>query len=325
MSNKEPDLEKQLSYYLWPEKYRPKTLEDIILPKHYKKAFKKIIKDNEIPNIILHSTSPGTSKTTLSKVFCYDLKANYRYINMSEKGGIDTLRNDISKFASMKSLNGKPKIVILDEFQAPNASINLQNGMKAAIEEFKNSCRFIFTTNIINSIIEPIQSRCEVYDFNFKEKSIQDEIKPQMIERLCGILTIEEVEFKVETVEKLVETFFPDMRRMITICQKYSKTSGCINEEIFKFDNVSEEFYDFILSKNYRKAREYLIQKNYNYSELYRELFDNLIPKVENTSKRGQIIITIAEYMYRHSIVIDPEINAAACLLEIITILNEKD
>jgi len=319
------DIKKQLSYYIWAEKYRPISFDDVILPKEYKKFFKNILKDKEIPNMIFHSVAPGVCKTSLSKVICNDLEANFRYINMSEKGGIDTLRNDINKFASMKSLDGKPKIVILDEFQSPNATINLQNGLKAAIEEFKNSCRFIITSNFINSIIEPIKSRCMLFDFNFNEVTAQKEMKPLIEQRLSEILTFENVIYKDETLNKLVEEYFPDIRKMISICQQYSKLNGCIDNEIFKFDVVSEEFYDYILNLKFGQARKYLIDRNYNYSELFRELYDNLIPKIKSGLKQARTILIIAEYMHRHSNVIDAEINAAALIYEIISILSEKE
>ncbi len=317
------DITKQLSYYIWAEKYRPISLDDVILPKEHKKFFKNVLKDKEIPNMIFHSVAPGVCKTSLSKVICNDLEANYRYINMSEKGGIDTLRNDINKFAAMKSLDGKPKIVILDEFQAPNATINLQNGLKAAIEEFKNSCRFILTTNFINSIIEPIKSRCMLFDFNFSEVKVQNEMKPLVADRISEILTFENIVFQEQTINKLVEEYFPDIRKMISICQQYSKMKGYIDNEIFKFDKVEEEFYDYVLNFKFGKARKYLIDRNYNYSELYRELYYNLVPRVD-PSKQGRLIVTIAEYEYRHASMIDAEINASALIFEIISILSEK-
>lgn len=312
--NMAPDLKKQLSHYLWVEKYRPTSIEDMILPKSYKDFFMKIIKDKEIPNLLLYSSTPGSGKTTLAKAICYDLDATYRYINISSQGGIDTLRNDIKKFASMKTLDGKPKIVICDE--SDGASPQFQAAMRATIEQFSTSCRFIFTCNFITKIIDPLKSRCQPFDFNMTENSIAQEIKPDIISRLSGILEFEEVEYKQETVNKIVETYFPDIRKMIYVCQKYAKMNNCIDENIFTFDNVDDEFYGFILEKKFRKAREYLIQKNYNYSELFRELFDNLIPRIESP-KQGQIILIIGEYMHRHATAIDPEINAACCLYEI--------
>jgi DNA polymerase III delta prime subunit len=316
------DIKKQLSNYLWVEKFRPTTLDssdndkiEIILPKTYKDFFRSLIKDGQIPNLILHSNSPGSGKTSIAKAICYDIDAVYKYINVSEKGGIDTLRNEITKFASMKAFNGKPKIVIMDEFDG--ASPNLQNGLRAAIEEFKNSCRFIFTCNFITKIIDPIKSRCMMFNFDLTEPKIKKELRPLLIDRICGILSFEEVEYSKPTVEKIVDTFFPDIRKMISLCQKYSKINKCIDENIFSYDNVDDEFYTFIFEKKLGKARKYLIGKNYNYSELYRELFDNLLPKIQ-ADKQGKILLIIAEYMHRHSTVIDQEINASACLFEII-------
>jgi len=314
-----PNMKKQLANYLWIEKYRPDTVNDILLPKKYKKFFKEILKDGEIPNILLYSTSPGVGKTTIAKALCYDLDVNYRYINISSEGGIDTLRNDIKKFASMKSLNGKPKVVICDEFDG--ASRGLQKGLRAAIEEFKNSCRFILTCNYRSQIIEPLRSRCQEVDFNMSAKEFKDEMKPQIIERLCGILEIEEVEYKRETIEKLVDVYFPDIRNMLKLCQQYSKMTKSIDENIFSFQQIDDEFYTYIKEKKFGKARKYLIEKNYNYTELFRNLYDNFVPML-NSTKQAPAILVIGEFMHRHTTSIDPEINAACCIIELIDLIG---
>jgi len=315
-----PDIKKQLSNYLWVEKYRPTTIIgdgfDIILPNSYKTYFSNLIKEGQIPNLILHSVSPGVGKTSLAKALCYDLGCDFRYINISANGGIDTLRNDIQKYASMKSLNGKPKIVIMDEAEGAGNSLNL--ALRAALEEFKNSCRFIFTCNNISKIIEPIKSRCAVFDFNMSDPNILKEVKPKVVDRLTSILEFEEISYKLETVETMVDTFFPDIRKMIGLCQKYSSMTKSIDENIFRCESIDEEFYSYVLEKKFGKARKYLIDKNYNYSELYRELFDNVVPRLD-TSKQGPAILVIGEFMYKHSTVIDPEINAACCLLELMS------
>lgn len=310
-----PDLKKKLANDLWVEKYRPDTIDDILLPKKYKRFFKKIIKGGEIPNLLLSSSSPGTGKTTLAKAICYDFGIKPKYINVSSRGGIATLREDIERYAATKSLERKIKVVIMDEFDG--ASISLQQGLRAALEEFKNSCRFIFTCNYQTKIIEPLKSRCQIFNFDLADRENVNEMVPQIVNRICGILQINEISFQKKTIEKLVDTYYPDIRKMLGLCQQYSNMAGSIDENIFNFNKIDEEFYIYILERKFGKARTYLIETNYNYSELYRELYDNLIPKIKNPQARAQVILAISEYMYRHAFAIDPEINAAACLLEI--------
>jgi len=252
--------------------------------------------------------------TTIAKALCYDLDVNYRYINISSEGGIDTLRNDIKKFAAMKSVNGKPKVVICDEFDG--ASNSLQKGLRAAIEEFRFSCRFILTCNYRSQIIEPLRSRLQEVSFDMSEKGIKEEMIPLITERLCGILEIEGVVFKKETIEKLVDVYFPDIRNMLKLCQMYSKMTKAIDDNIFMFQQIDEEFYTYIREKKFGKARSYLIEKSYNYSDLFRNLYDNFVPKLP-VEKQAPAILVIGEFMHQHATSIDPEINAACCLIEL--------
>lgn len=309
----------KLSNYLWVEKYRPSTIGDTLLPSSMKRFFTNLIKGGQIPNLLFYSTSPGVGKTSIAKAICSELDIRPLYINTSSEGGIDTLRSQIQKYASVKTLDGKNKVVILDEFDG--ASPNLQNGLRAAIEEFHKSCRFIFTANFITKIIEPLKSRCQVIDFNFTEGKTKAEMTPKITKRLQGILKHENIDFKQETVVKMVDTFYPDIRNMINLVQQYSSQNGVIDNEIFNFERIDEEFFTYILNKQLTKARKYLIERNYNHVELFRNMFDNFVPRLPK-EKQGQVILTIAEYMYRHSFVVDPEINTTAMLLEIIGALD---
>jgi len=309
---------KRLSYTLWVEKYRPETVGQILLPKSVKDFFLKLVEEKEIPNLLLYSSSPGVGKTTMAKALVNDIKSDYIYINMSLESGIDTLRSRIAKFATSYSMFGEneggKKICILDEFDGSTPA--LQAAMRGFMEEFQDSCRFILTCNYVTKIIEPLKSRCQQIDFNMMDIKSQEECKPLVAKRLLGILKNEKVECKPETVKKIVDTFYPDVRRMINLLQQYSKKSGMIDSGIFNVEKVDTEFYEMIMNKKLTDARKYVIERNYNHDEMYRNLFDNLVPLLAKP-KQAPCILVIAEYMYRNAFVVDKEINFTACLIEI--------
>jgi len=319
----EPNNEKRMNYTLWVEKYRPVRIKDIILPAELKKFFLELVKQDEVPNLLFYSSSPGVGKTTVGKALAKEIDTDFIYINTSVENGIDVLRDRIEKFATSMSFTGKKKIVFLDEFDG--ASFNLQQALRATIEEFHQNCRFIFAVNYITKIIEPLKSRCQVIDFNLKEKRFETEMKPQIAKRLCGILKNEKfkdkpIEFDVETIKKIVSTFYPDIRKMLNILQQYTKQNGIVDNTIFDHEKIDTELYQLILNKKLTSARKYIIERNYNYDELYRAMFDNLVPMLEK-NRQAQAILIIANYMDQSSHSIDKEITLTACILEIIGIL----
>lgn len=312
---------KKLSHYLYVEKFRPDTVSDMVLPKNIKSAFLQFIKDGQIPNIILQSATPGSGKTTLAKAVCNDLEADYIYINASSENGIDTLRTRITKFASAKSMTGASKIVILDEFDG--AGKNLQQGLRAAIEEFSHTCRFIFTCNYISQIIDPLKSRCQVFDMNHTESTSKTELVPQVVKRLTNIIKFEGIEVtEPDIVSRIVEKFFPDIRKCLQIVQQYSQVTKCLDEGIFKFESIDSEFFELIYKGKLKSIREYVKQKNYNFDELYSKLFNEFVPVIEDKTKVPNIIITLNQYQISNSTVVDKELNFTACVLELISLLN---
>jgi replication factor C small subunit len=323
MIEMEENKEKRLNFSIWVEKYRPTRIQDVILPTSFRKFFSEIIKEKEIPNLLFYSSSPGVGKTTVAKALAKEIGSDYIYINTSLENGIDVLRSRIEKFATSISFNGGKRIVILDEFDG--ASINLQQALRATIEEFHQTCRFIFTCNYITKIIEPLKSRCQMFNFNLTEKKIQDEMKPMIVKRLCGILKNENfkdkpIEYEVSTIEKIVDVFYPDIRRMLNLLQQYTKQNGMVDNLIFDYEKIDGELYQLILNKKLTAARKHIIERNYNYDELYRAMFDNLIPLLEK-NKQAQAILIIANYMDQSSRSIDKEITLTACILEIISLL----
>lgn len=309
---------KQIENSLWVEKYRPKTIKDVLLPKTTKSYFTKMSNSGDFQNMLLYSTGPGTGKTTVAKALCSQSNLDYIYINASNTG-IDILRTDIQKFAHVKSLKQGLKIVILDE--SDGMSPQFQSALRADIEKYYKTCRFIFTANYITKIIEPLKSRCQLVDFNITDNKNKKEMAPKIFNRLKEILKNEGVEYKDDnTLKKLILMYYPDIRKIINTLHQYANIYGYIDNNIFEYSKLDTEFYDMILNKNITSARKYLIESNYNYDELFRSLFNNFIPKLPK-GQQGQAILIIAEYMYRNSFVIDKEINITAMLLEIVDLL----
>ena len=303
--------------FLWVEKYRPRYIDDCILPQETKKIFLDFVANKEIPNLLLCGTS-GVGKTTVAKALCNELEADWILINGSEERNIDTLRVKIKQFASTVSLtvDGGPKIVILDEADYLNPQ-STQPALRGFIEEFSKNCRFIFTCNYKNRIIQPLHSRCSVIDF-----TIQATQKPQIatgiFQRILQILTDEKVEYNEKVVVEVVNKFFPDFRRMLNEIQKYS-ASGRIDSGILaNLDDESlNELLGFIKEKEFSKMRKWVALNIHNDPQnLYRKIYDSFFTKFENNSV-PQAIIILSDYTYKSAFVADQEVNMVACLTEL--------
>jgi len=303
--------------FLWVEKYRPKYIDDCILPQETKKIFLDFVNNKEIPNLLLCGTS-GVGKTTVAKSLCNELGADFIFINGSEERNIDTLRVKIKQFASTVSLtvDGGPKIVILDEADYLNPQ-STQPALRGFIEEFSKNCRFIFTCNYKNRIIQPLHSRCSVIDF-----TIQATQKPQIatgiFQRIRQILTDEKVEYNEKVVVEVVNKFFPDFRRMLNEIQKYS-ASGKIDSGILaNLDDESlKELLNFIKEKEFSKMRKWVALNIHNDPQtIYRKIYDSFFTKFEN-NRVPQAIIILSDYTYKSAFVADQEVNMVACLTEL--------
>jgi len=306
-----------MSDFIWVEKYRPQKIEDCILPENIKKTFSEFLNKGEIPNMLL-SGPPGIGKTTVAKALCKELGVDYYVINGSDEGRfLDTVRNNAKNFASTVSLTSesKHKVIIIDE--ADNTTSDVQLLLRASIEEFSNNCRFIFTCNYKNKIIEPLHSRCVVVEFGIQKKYKQA-IAVEFFNRLVNILEQEKVKFDKKVLAELVNKHFPDWRRVLNECQRYS-VAGIIDSGILAtFTDVSvNDLIKNLKAKNFSEVRKWCVDNLDNDTTvLFRRIYDSLYESLVPNSIPAAVLV-IAKYQYQTAFVADQEINLLACLTEI--------
>ena len=305
--------------FIWVEKYRPKTIDDCILPESTKKTFREFLVKGEIPNLLL-SGPPGIGKTTVAKALCAELGVDCYVINGSDEGRfLDTVRNQAKNFASTVSLmvtgETKHKVIIIDE--ADNTTHEVQLLLRANIESFYKNCRFIFTCNFKNRIIEPLQSRCAVIDFSLKGKD-KKEISEQFFNRLNQILETEKVIADKRVLAELIMKHLPDWRRVLNECQRHS-VGGKIDSSILAtFSPVNvEDLIKNLKDKKFPEVRKWCVNNLDNDpSDLLRRVYDSLFENLEGASIAAAVLI-IAKYQYQIAFVADQEINLLACMTEI--------
>ena len=306
--------------FLWVEKYRPRKLDDCILPVDQKKVFQDMVEKDEIQNMLLCG-SAGVGKTTIARALCEELGTDYIIINGSEESGIDVLRTKIKQFASTVSFSGKTKVVILDEadYLNPNST---QPALRAFIEEFSANCRFIFTCNFKNRIIPPLHSRCAVIEFKIGKEE-RPKIAARFFKRVNEILANEKVEADPKVVAKVLEKHFPDYRRVLNELQRYA-SSGKIDEGILV--NMGEVNMQDLISalkdKDWKKMRTWVVNNLDNDPQtLFRKIYDTLLDSVVQVP---QLVLLLADYQYKAAFCADQEINLVACLTEIMASVEFK-
>lgn len=305
-------------HFLWVEKYRPQKIDDCILPESLKKTFKDYISHGELPHFLLCGTA-GVGKTTVAKALCNEIGAEFIILNGSDTGGhIDTLRTTIKGFATSVSLTDAKKVIILDEADYLQAN-STQPALRNYMEEFSANCRFIFTANYKNRIIEPIHSRCSVIEFKIDSKEKQ-EIAAAFFKRAVTILKQEDIEFDPKVVAELITKYFPDYRRILNELQRYS-VSGKIDSGILV--NMSQESFRSLLKlmkeKNFTEVRKWVSKNSEaDTTSLFREIYDNAIETIEMNSIPPLVLI-LADYQYKAAFVADHELNIMAALTEIMS------
>ena len=301
--------------FLWVEKYRPKTIEECVLPDALKQTLSEFISKGDIPNLIL-SGGPGVGKTTAAKAMLDELGLTYMFVNGSEESGIDVLRTKIKNFASTVSLHGGRKYLILDEADYLNPQ-STQPALRGFIEEFHKNCGFILTCNYKNRLIPPLHSRCSVVDFTI-QKSEKKELAEQFFKRVMNVLVVEDVKFEPKAVAEVINKFFPDWRRVLNELQRYS-VSGRIDAGILV--DISEvnikDLMQSMKQKEFTNVRKWIVNNIDNDpTRLFRRLYDNLYDYMDGSSI-PHVVVILGEYQYKAAFVADQEINMLACLTEI--------
>ena len=306
-----------MSDFIWVEKYRPKTIEECILPDSIKKTFRDFLSSGEIPNMML-AGPPGIGKTTVAKTLCKQLGVDVYVINGSDEGRfLDTVRNNAKNFASTVSLtsDSKHKVIIIDE--ADNTTSDVQLLLRANIEEFSRNCRFILTCNYKNRIIQPLHSRCAVVDFSINKKD-KPAIAAAFFQRLIEILELEKIKYDKKSIIGLINKHFPDWRRVLNECQRYS-VGGEINSGVLAaFSDVTlNELIKNLKEKNFSEVRKWVNNNLDNDTTLlFRRVYDSLYESLVSSSIPAAILV-LAKYQYQVAFVADQEINMLACLTEL--------
>lgn len=302
--------------FLWVEKYRPNTINDVILPSKLKNAFSQIVETGEMQNMIFHGGA-GIGKTTTAKALCVEMGCDFIVINGSDDRNIDMLRTKVRQFATSVSLdNSKTKVVIIDEADYLNAN-SVQPALRGAIEEFSDNCRFIFTCNFPNKIMEALHSRCLVIDFDVNRQDLSS-LAMDFFKRICKILEDENVEYDRKAVAALISENAPDWRKCLNLLQQYSRT-GKIDAGVLVQGTKKQldTLLDFLKAKDFTKVRKWIGEHKFiSPASIFRAIYDGVKDDLE-PQLAASIIIILAEYQYKHAHVADPEINLVACCVEV--------
>jgi len=302
--------------FLWVEKYRPSTIDNCILSPTLKDTFKSILIEKELPNMLFTGTA-GLGKTTVARAICEQLDLDYLVINGSEDGNIDTLRGKIKRFASTISLSGNGKCVILDEADYLNPQ-STQPALRGFIEEFSDNCRFILTCNFKNRVIEPLHSRCGVYEFNTSKKDMAV-LCGQMMTRAKEILTKEGVSVSSDDDDKIASLIMkhaPDWRRVLNELQRHS-ISGELDIRVNDSNGNYDDLFSSLKNKDFKKMRTWVVNNvDVDTSVIFRNLYNSMYERV-NSSSIPQLVLILADYQYKNAFVADHELNLVACLTEV--------
>lgn len=295
---------------IWCEKYRPSTLDDIVLNKTARTYFNTVQQEKNIPNVLFVG-KPGIGKTSLAKIIVKDiLKCQYLYINASDENGIDTIRTKVLNFAQTQSLFGSIKVIILDE--CDGLSIDAQKALRNSIEEYHDLTRFVLTANYKHKIIPALQSRCQIFDISYD--------KTDYIAKLISIVKTENVKINKEQFTSIIDSCYPDFRKGINTLQKFNLSGGG-EPEIFNNVEFFDGLLDLLRNKKYTTIRKNIIKNeavfNNDYDELFKHLFNYIYDCNLTEDKKRDCLITVSRYFYQNSQCIDQEINFYSCILDL--------
>lgn len=318
-----PSTPKLFQSSVWYEKYRPRTIQEMILPDWVKSKIKTYLETGgkTLPHLGLFSRTPGTGKSSLAKVIMQELKAESLWINASMDKGIDVLRNRIQQFASQSSLtDGKVKIVVMDEFD--HFSKDGQSAFRGFIDQFGENVRFVFTGNYRENIIEPLLDRMEIYDFN--QFNAQDLVKP-IFERLQHILISEQVQYQREDLVQVIKSNFPKIRKMISDLGAGLEISADGSKTFSYLHLTQQDKLQEILTNLKAKNVENLKSLVYSLSQTDHVYgyFGEKIQQIFETKAEQQInaIIILAKYQQMHVDAKDKNLNVLACTFELLKLL----
>lgn len=304
--------------FLWVEKYRPQTIAETILPARLKEVFQNMVETGELQNMMF-TGSAGLGKTTVAKALCKELDLDYIVINGSEEGNIETLRGKIKQFASTVSFSGGYKVVILDEADYLNPQ-STQPALRGFIEQFSDNCRFILTCNFKNRIIEPLHSRCGVYEFNATKQELVD-LAGQTMKRLTTVLGQEGVTFQPNDLANIILRHAPDWRRTINEIQRNSVSGTLVDSAVSQggTEQQFDELFKTLKGKDFKSMRKWVVNHmDLDTSAIIRGIYDRMYDKVAPQSI-PQTVLTLADYQYKAAFVADHELNLVACMTELMS------
>lgn len=306
---------------VWADKYRPKTVQECILPAALKDQFQGYVDQEFIPQLLL-SGSGGTGKTSVAIAMCDELDLEYLIINGSLDGSIDILRNRVAQFAGTVSMNGKRKIVIIDE--ADYLTNATQPALRRFMEEFSKNCGFVMTCNYPNRILKEVRERMTVIDFKITGPE-KKQLAAQFFKRACTILDSEGVSYDKQAVAGLVAKLMPNWRKVLLDLQA-AASKGPIDSAILS--SLSDEewtrLYTLLKAKNFPEIRKWVGEhSDVESSTVFRKIYDELSPKVTDTTV-PVLILYIADYQFKAAWVADPEINLVAFFVEVMANVEFK-
>jgi replication factor C small subunit len=278
--------------FIWAEKYRPQTTNDLIFPTKQKEIIKSWLENEEIPNIGLFGSTPGTGKTSLANALIKELNADVLWINASKDNGIDTIRAKVTQFASTVSVMGKIKIVVYDEadYLTPNAQATLRSDL----ETFSKNCRFIFTGNYPDKIIEPLLNRLQIFDLDKMYQDYKADLGKQIYYRLKFILENENIEYQTKDIQEIIKNFYPSLREMVMFIQHNNASGKLLMEQMANSNTLNLQIVEALKEKQFNTVRSLINNiavPDIMYSYIWKNLDNFFFPE-----SQPALIILLAKY-----------------------------